>query len=420
MKVVYLCADLGVPVHGGKGAAVHVRAMAEALHDRGHAVTMVAGHLTKSPWEVPASCGVPTIHVPPSSDIVHVSSRMRAFCTGIGAPTTAAGEVRRVLYNQELLVQLRQRFEHHPPDVVYERASLFGTAGLTFAREIGIPHVLELNAPLSEEQQRYRQGGALRGVADTAEAWLLRQTGAVLAVSAPLAAQVIALGVPESHVHVVPNGVDPSRFHPAPGDGAIRARLGLGRRPVIGFLGGLRPWHGIEMLPPALAALRHRFPDLHAIVVGDGPLRDQLDRDVAARGLGPHVTFAGAVPHDEVPSYVRAFDVAIAPYPATPHAFYFSPLKVFEYMACGVPVVAADLGQLREIVRPAETGLIYRAGDLAAFVAACTALLADPVAARHMGGAAAVAAHARHTWAHNAARVTEIAAALADQSRACV
>lgn len=419
MRVLYLCADLGVPVHGGKGAAVHVRAMAEALQDQGHAVTIVAGHLTKSPWEIPVRCRVPTIHVPPSSAIVHVSSRMRAFCTGIDAPTTAAGEVRRVLYNQELLVHLRQRFEHHPPDLVYERASLFGSAGLTFARQVGVPHLLELNAPLSEEQQRYRQGGALRGVADAAETWLLRQTGAVLAVSAPLAAQVIARGVPESQVHVVPNGVDPSRFHPAPDDGVIRAQLGLGRRPVIGFLGGLRPWHGIEMLPPALTALRHRFPDLHAIVVGDGPLRDQVARDIAGRGLGPHVTFAGAVAHDEVPSYVRAFDVAIAPYPDAPHAFYFSPLKVFEYMACGIPVVAADLGQLREIVRPGETGMVYPAGDLAALVAACTTLLADPVAARRLGAAAAMTAHARYTWANNAARVTRIAAALAERPLAC-
>ena len=413
MKVLYVCADLGVPVLGGKGAAVHVRAMAQALHDAGHAVTLVAGQLVKSPWETPAECAVPVVHVPPSGDIVHASSRLRAFAHAVAAPTTAAGEVRRVLYSQELLIHLRQRFEHHPPDLVYERASLFGVAGLTFAREAGVPHVLELNAPLSDEQQRYRRGGALQALADTSESWLLQHTGAVLAVSAPLAAHVTTLGTDPARVHVIPNGVDTVRFRPAPDDGALRARLGLGPGPVIGFVGGLRPWHGVEMLPRAIAALRRRHPQVHALIVGDGPLRADVTLEVERLGLERHVTLVGAVPHDEIPAFIRAFDVAVAPYPDAPHAFYFSPLKVFEYMACGVPVVAANLGQLSEVVRDGTTGVVYPAGDLDALVRACEAVLADPVAARRMGDAGVAAVAARHTWAHNATRVTRIAEALA-------
>ncbi len=413
MKVLYVCADLGVPVLGGKGAAVHVRAMAQALRHAGHAVTLVAGQLVKSPWETPADCAVPVVHVPPSGDIVHASSRLRAFAHAVAAPTTAAGEVRRVLYSQELLIQLRQRFEHHPPDLVYERASLFGVAGLTFAREAGVPHVLELNAPLSDEQQRYRRGGALQALAETSEAWLLQHTGAVLAVSAPLAAHVTALGTDPARVHVIANGVDTDRFRPAPIDGALRARLGLGPGPVIGFVGGLRPWHGVEMLPRAIAALRRRHPQVQALIVGDGPLRAEVTREVERLGLERHVTLAGAVPHDEIPACIRTFDVAVAPYPDAPHAFYFSPLKVFEYMACGVPVVAADLGQLSEVVRDGTTGLVYPAGDLDALVSACEAVLADPVAARRMGAAGVAAVAARHTWSHNATQVTRIAEALA-------
>ncbi len=419
MKVLYVCADLGVPVLGGKGAAVHVRAMTSALRASGHAVTLVAGQLVKSPWETPADCGVPVVHVPPSADIVHTSSRLRAFAHAVEAPTTAAGEVRRVLYNQELLGHLRQRFEHHPPDLVYERASLFGVAGLTFAREAGVPHVLELNAPLSDEQQRYRRGGALQGLADASEAWMLRHTGAVLAVSTPLAAHVTALGADPARVHVVPNGVDTSRFRPLPDDGGVRARLGLGTGPVIGFVGGLRPWHGVEMLPRAIAALRRTHPQVHALIVGDGPLRDEVAREVARLGLERHVTLVGAVPHDDIPRFINTFDLAVAPYPDAPHAFYFSPLKVFEYMACGVPVVAANLGQLSEVVRHGDTGLVYDAGNLDALVHACETVLADPAAARRMGTAGAAAVSARHTWAHNAARVTTIAATLAAEPMVC-
>ncbi|MCC6989025.1 MAG: glycosyltransferase family 4 protein [Acidobacteria bacterium] len=418
MKILYVCADLGIPVQGGKGAAVHVRAMAHAFRDAGHSVVVAAGQTVKSLWQTPAPLDVPVLHVPPGPEIVHVSSRLRAFSAAIGAPSTAAGEVRRALYNQELLVQLRQRFEHDPPDVVYERASLFGIAGLTFAREIGVPHLLELNAPLADEQQRYRQGGALRELADTSEAWLLTGTDAVLAVSAPLADQVVARGVDRARVHVVANGVDTTRFHPG-GDHGVRARYGLGDRPVLGFVGGLRPWHGVETLPRAVAALTARHPGVHALIVGDGPLRDELTREITRLGLEAHVTLTGAVPHEDVPAFIRACDVALAPYPAASHTFYFSPLKVYEYMACGVPVVGARLGQLADVVEEGVTGRLYPAGDTDALVEACHDLLARPADARRMGARAAEVIAAGHTCGHNARRIAALAATIGTREAVC-
>lgn len=411
MKILYVSADLGIPVQGGKGAAVHVRAMAHAFRDAGHTVVLVTGQLVKSPWQAPVALGVPVVHVPPTAEIVHVSSRMRGYAAAIGAPSTAAGEVRRVLYNQELLTQLRQRFEHDPPDLVYERASLFGTAGLTFARDAGVPHVLELNAPLADEQQRYRHGGALQALAEASEAWLLSTTDAVLAVSAPLAAHVVARGVGPERVHVVANGVDIDRFQPGSGL-AVRARHGLGDRPVVGFVGGLRPWHGVETLPRVVATLRARHPRVHALVVGDGPLRGELTREIARLGLEDHVTLTGAVPHDEVPAHIRAFDLALAPYPAASHTFYFSPLKIYEYLACGVPVVAARLGQIADAVSDGHTGRLYEAGDVDALAAACADLLDDARTRAHMGAAAAALVAERHTWRHNAERVVRLAASL--------
>lgn len=411
MKILYVCADLGIPILGGKGAAVHVRAMANAFRAEAHTVVIAAGQLTKSPWHTPAAFDIPAIHIPPGPDIVHVSSRLRAFAATVDAPAAAAGEVRRALHNQELLAQLRLRFEHDPPDFVYERASLFGVAGLTFAREAGVPHLLELNAPLADEQQRYRGGGALQELADRAESWLLHNTDAVLAVSSPLADHVKALGADHARVHVVANGVDTVRFRPGRGDD-IRARFGLGDGPVLGFIGGLRPWHGVEIVPRVVAALKEKHPGARALIVGDGPLRGEVGREVARLGLEQHVTLTGAVDHDHVPDFIRAFDVALAPYPAAAHTFYFSPLKIFEYLACGIPVVGARLGQLAELVVDGETGRLYPAGDFNALVACCEAVLADADAARAMGARAAALVRTHHTWTQNARRVVELAASL--------
>jgi glycosyltransferase involved in cell wall biosynthesis len=409
VKILSLSADLGIPVLGGKGAAVHVRAMAHALSDAGHDVVLVAAARTKSPWDAPAPCPVPVVHVPPPPLAVEVSQAVRAFARQIGAADAAAGEVRRVAYDRELLAALRRTFEHDPPALVYERASLLSTAGLAFAREVGAVHLLELNAPLSDEHQRYRNGGALAALASSAEAWLLAGTDGVLAVSSPLATYVRALGTPADRVHVVPNGVDTATFAPGPPTPGLRARYGLGPGPVLAFVGGLRPWHGVESLPAIVEQVARRHPDVQLLVVGDGPLRGVVEQEARALGVGARVRCTGPVPHDLVAPLLREAAVALAPYPAPAHAFYFSPLKVFEYMASGVPTVAPAIGQIADLVRDGDTGLLYPAGDVEACAARCVALLDAPAAAARLGAAAAAHIRGHHTWAHNARRVVALA-----------
>lgn len=104
--------------------------------------------------------------------------------------------------------------------------------------------------------------------------------------------------------------------------------------------------------------------------------------------------------------------MALAPYPRPGHDFYFSPLKLFEYMACGVPAVAAGLGQIEEVVRDGETSLLYPPEEPNALVEACDRLLSDPDLRRRIGSAAAKEVHNRYTWDHNAERVTILAQSL--------
>jgi glycosyltransferase involved in cell wall biosynthesis len=117
------------------------------------------------------------------------------------------------------------------------------------------------------------------------------------------------------------------------------------------------------------------------------------------------------LPQEEVAGLIRQFDVALVPYARLEHAFYFSPLKLFEYMACGVPVVAAALGQIAEIVRDGETGLLYPPDDVDALIGACDRLLSDPALRRRLGEAAAKEVQGSYTWDRNAARVLELARA---------
>jgi glycosyltransferase involved in cell wall biosynthesis len=137
-----------------------------------------------------------------------------------------------------------------------------------------------------------------------------------------------------------------------------------------------------------------------------------LERGLRERRVEDRVVFTGAVAHDEMPAVIRQFDVALAPYPPLDHAFYFSPLKVFEYMACGVAVVAANCGQIAEIVSDGENGLLYPAGDLDALTAACDRLLANPKLRFALGQAATTATRQHYTWDRNAKRVMDLARSL--------
>ena len=162
-------------------------------------------------------------------------------------------------------------------------------------------------------------------------------------------------------------------------------------------------------MPALLGRLVSRHPGLRLVIVGDGPLRGALERELREWNLTRSAVLTGWLPHAEVAALVRQFDVALVPYSRPDHDFYFSPLKLFEYMACGVPVVAAALGQIEEVVRDGETGLLYPPGEQDALLAGCERLLNDPDLRRRLGWVAAKEIRNHYTWDHNAERVVELA-----------
>src|SRR5262249_27939429 len=152
VKIAYLCPDLGIPVLGRKGASAHVRGLVEAFGRGGHAVVLVSPSLNGSPWEEPAAGDAPRLPVPPGAEAEDAFGARDDLNPTLGVQSSLPGELRRVLYDHDLAKQLMRRFEHAPPDFMYERASLYATAGVTAARELNVPILVEVNAPLAMEQ----------------------------------------------------------------------------------------------------------------------------------------------------------------------------------------------------------------------------------------------------------------------------
>ncbi len=409
MKVLYLSADLGIPVLGSKGGAIHIRSLIAAFSRANHEVLLVTPALNKSPWEATPYLGGRLLHIPPNDEIKDAALALKAFSLGIGSDCrSVAGQVRRILYNQQLTTRLIRKFDSHPPEFIYERCSLFSTAGVELAAAIDRPLIVELNAPLAQEQAEYR-GSALNQLATDAEEWTLSRASAVLAVSEEVRNYAIAIGVAPERVHVVPNGVDPDLFRQRDIGDDSNANGGTNTAPVVGFVGGLKPWHGVEVLPDLLASLKSDFPTLTLTIVGDGPMRTRLQERFDALGLASHVTFTGSIPHDQVAKVMSTFDIAVAPYPKLNHDFYFSPLKLFEYMACGIPVVAPAVGQIPNVVEDEVHGLLYPPANSNGLIDCCRKLLSNAGLRLSLGQAAATFVTKHYTWDRNVSRIVEIA-----------
>ena len=404
LKIAYLCVDRGIPVLGDKGASVHVREFISALVGLGHGVTLLcAKQGTGNPC--PA---VRLIELPP--DECADETTMEAARLGIKneeRDQTLHRELGKLACDCKLTARVLSALDQAgvQPDLFYERYALFHRAGGHVATALNIPFMLEVNAPLAEEQERFR-GLRLKALADATETETMCRADHIVAVSAAVREHVLSRGAPAERVTVLPNGVDTARFHPGIDGLPIRERHELIGRPVIGFIGSLKPWHGLDFLLDAFPDILARRLDAALLLVGKGPALADLQARVARDQLQGRVTLTGGIPHADIPGYLAAMDVTVAPYTAQ-DGFYFSPLKVVESLATGRPVVAPQLGQLTDLLQDGVTGLLYPPGDRAAFVQQIVKLLSDPLRLRAMGRAAATAAQ-DFGWDKNARRATEI------------
>ncbi|HVC62938.1 MAG TPA: glycosyltransferase family 4 protein [Acetobacteraceae bacterium] len=403
MRILYYCPDRGIPILGDKGASVHVRSFVAALARQGHEVVLACTRLDSGNPPPP----VPVITLPPPRDTAVLRPVCDAFGLDYGAIDHAGlrGELRKLAHDAQLSRLVRHAIAERGfcPELLYERHALFHVSGIAIARNLGIPRVLEINAPLVEEQARFR-GLILRPEAERRETESLRGADLVVAVSNEVRGFVRTCGVAPNRVIVAQNGVDTARFAMTVSADAVRRRLGLGDDPVIGFVGSFKPWHGMDMLLSAFAVVARQRPAARLLAVGDGPMLEAARHRVQAEGLAACVVLTGKVPHDEVPAHLAAMDLTVAPY--TPQAdFYFSPLKVMESLASGRPVVAPRVGQLTTLVTDGETGLLYPPGDVDA-LAACLLRLLDDAPLRHrLGTAGALLARQCWDWSAVAARI---------------
>ena len=297
----------------------------------------------------------------------------------------------------ELVERLRPSVLHAASD--YRNALLASAAGRAF----GLPVVYEVRGfweetwratagPGAERSQRY----VLLRARETACA---RAAAAVVTLGETMAGRLASRGVARQRIHVLANGVDTAAFVPQPRDVALAGALRIADDDtVIGYISTLNRYEGVEDPLKAVAALGAAGRRVIALVVGDGPDRERLERLAVDFGVASRVRFAGRVPHRDVARHYSVIDVFVVPRTSDAVSRLVPPLKPLEAMAAGKPLVVSDVEALRELVVEGKTGVTFDAGDSASLAAVLETLVDDPSRRARLGASARRWVSRHRTW----------------------
>jgi glycosyltransferase involved in cell wall biosynthesis len=364
VKILYCAIDQTVP--GTKGGSIHVRAVAEGLAALGHEV-----HVLAAPGDAAFPAGRVT-WIPMTPPLGAKQLRW-----------TRAGAVRKI-------ARILQ------PDVVMERYYNFGGEGISAAADVGATAVLEVNAPVIDHP------GSTKSLIDRAllvqpmRRWRERMCERADVIVTP-SGTILPPETPSSKIVELEWGADTDRFRPdASGPLPFTRPFGT----VAVFAGAFRAWHGAIHLVRAIRELRRRHvSEMSAVFIGDGPEWSAVRAEAA--GIDG-IIFTGALDHDVLPACLAAADIGVAPFDVAAHrplslGFYWSPLKIFEYMSVGLPVVAPAVDRISSLVQHERDGILY---DPAAPDALANAIarLKDPALRARLGASGRERALREYSW----------------------
>jgi len=285
-------------------------------------------------------------------------------------------------------------------DVVYARHGVPSLAAVVLARLKRTPLVLEINGLYSVEARSSQWPAFARHFAKLIEVFTLPFADSVVAVTDGLAREISKYHLhPNAKIFVIPNGVDTDVFRPKDTLQSRRRCAIDPRSKVICFIGNFIAWQGLQTLIKCSVTVLAAVPNALFLLVGDGPLRASFERSASSLGVVDAFRFVGKVPHAEVPDYINSADVCVAPFVSARNRLIgLSPLKLYEYMACGKPIVASDVPGVGDLLTSHRCGLAVKPDDPLALAQNIIHLLNDEPLALEIGPRAMRVAVESFSW----------------------
>jgi glycosyltransferase involved in cell wall biosynthesis len=371
------------------GASVHVRQFVEAAGTCGCEV---------KPYNLNPAHLSATRNTRSNKVRAYLKSKLRRYLS----------QINQLLNNGPLFFRELKILTFEKPDALLIRYNMLNFTAPLAAKLKGIPVVLEVNSPHAFERKNLVRDIWQLPVVPFFLEWLnMKLSDRIITVSAELKKYIAGKRIDIAKISVVPNGVNTVNFSPDVASNGIVEQYDLSRKTVLGFVGSFHYWHGMENILKLIDATLRQRHDIVYLLVGDGPLKADVEAVVTENNYQNRVVLTGYVPHAQVPEFVAAMDIVLAPYPAMDF-FYFSPLKLFEYMSAGKAVVASSIGQISELIKDGENGLLYDPDDFQSFCRKTEQLIDDVELRRRVGKNGRETILTDYTWEKNAGRINHV------------
>ena len=318
-------------------------------------------------------------------------------------------EPNQILKNVKSYFEEQQIIREQSPDLIISRLNAYSCSAPIAAKAAKIPFLLELDCPAAYELHTFNTEFRTNlPVLRYFEKHNLDQAGKIFTVSNTLKEYYVDQGIPDNKMTVITNAADTEKFHPHVDKKRVVDKYDLQNSIVVGFLGSFHYWHGIENLLAVIKKTLALNKKVKFLMVGDGgPMKPNLIRYIKENNLVNQVIMTGYIKHDDIPEYISAMDIVLAPYPHLDF-FYYSPVKVYEYMSCGKAVVTTDIGQIAEQIKDGENGFICQPDNIEMMLKKITRLLGDSNLRYRIGQQARETIIKNHTWKKKAQQLSEI------------
>lgn len=370
------------------GAATKAREIIGGLQKQGHSTSLI--------WRTPQPNGQATI-----SDKVKSSLKPKL--------QTYLHEPKKLARNIPHLFQEWQIVKNEKPDILFARLELYNFSAAALSRMLGVPFAVEADCPPSYEHKRFfgKEFFHVGNLSEKLELYTLHQADAVIAISTILKNYYVEQGIAAEKIHVIPNGADPEKFAPRPKPAELVEEYNLSGKTVIGWIGALVGWSGIEKMVKMARDILENDRDAVFMMVGGGENQELFRKELQVGDFATRVVLPGSVPHEAVGDYLACMDIVLAPYPKLPF-WYASSMKIFEYMAAGKALIASDVGQVSEVIRDGHNGLLFDPDREDSLTAKVETLLQNEPLRVKLGKQARQDLLDHYTWAHHAKKISEI------------